>query len=51
VAANGIPKEIIQAINIRKIIHKATAMFYLILETLGVYINHTDLQHLVMDYY
>lgn len=51
VAANGIPNEIMQAMNVRKIIHKATAMFYLILETLGVYINHTDLQHLAMDYY
>lgn len=51
VSANGIPDEIMQAMNVRKIIHKATAMFYLILETLGVYINHTDLQHLAMDYY
>jgi len=51
VKAQGIPDEIMQAMNIRKIIHKATAMFYLILETLGVYINHTDLRQLVMDYY
>jgi hypothetical protein len=37
--------------DVRKTVQKATAMFYLILETLGFYFNHTDLTQLVSDYY
>lgn len=51
VQQQGIPDEIMRVINTRKIIQKATAIFYLILETLGVYVDHSDLIHLAMDYY
>lgn len=51
VSAKGIPEEIMIAANTRKTVQKATAMFYLILETLGFYFNHTDLAQLVSDYY
>ena len=51
VSSKGIPNEIMSAINTRKIVQKATAMFYLILEVLGQHFNHTDLDTLMMDYY
>lgn len=51
VADKGIPDEILEAMNVRKIVHKASAIFYNIIETLGYYTNHTDLKHLAMDYY
>lgn len=51
IASKGIPEEIMTAINTRKIIQKATAIFYLILETLGLYFNHSDLTQLVSDRY
>jgi len=51
VSSKGIPTEIMVAVNTRKIVQKATAMFYLILESLGQYFNHTDLDTLVSDYY
>lgn len=51
VSAKGIPEEIMMAIDTRKIVEKATAMFYLILEALGLYFNHTDLRQLAMDRY
>lgn len=51
VAVKGVPDEVMSAVNSRKIIQKATAMFYLILETLGLYFNHKDLEQLAMDRY
>jgi hypothetical protein len=51
ITSKGIPDEIMMVINTRKIVQKATAMFYLVLETLGFYFNHTDLEQLAMDYY
>lgn len=51
VSAKGIPEEIMAVADTRKIVQKATAMFYLILETLGFYFNHNDLTQLVSDYY
>lgn len=51
VTVKGMPEEIMRVINVRKIIEKATAIFYLVLETLGVYIDHSSLIHLAMDYY
>jgi hypothetical protein len=51
VSAKGIPDEIMSAVDVRKIVQKATAMFYLILETIGFYFNHDDLSQLAMDYY
>jgi len=51
VSSKGIPDEIMAAIDVRKIVQKASAMFYLILETLGFYFNHDDLSQLAMDYY
>jgi hypothetical protein len=51
VSAKGIPEEIMAAVDVRKIVQKATAMFYLILETIGFYFNHDDLSQLAMDFY
>ena len=51
VSAKGIPEEIMMAVDVRKIVQKASAMFYLILETIGFYFNHDDLSQLAMDYY
>jgi hypothetical protein len=51
VSSKGIPDEIMMAIDVRKIVQKASAMFYLILETIGFYFNHDDLSQLAMDYY
>lgn len=46
--SQGIPKEILDIVDIRKLIKDATSVFYLILETLGVYLTN---EVLVMDYY
>jgi hypothetical protein len=51
VSSKGIPDEIMNAVDVRKIVQKATAMFYLVLETIGFYFNHDDLSQLAMDYY
>lgn len=51
VSAKGIPEEVMMAVDVRKIVQKASAMFYLILETIGFYFNHDDLSQLAMDYY
>ena len=49
--ANGIPPEILEIINIRQMIANLTKIYYLVLETLGVYINSTDGYRLVSDDY
>jgi hypothetical protein len=51
VSASRIPDEIMSVANTRKTVQKATAMFYLVLETLGFYFNHTTLDQLASDYY
>lgn len=51
VASNGIPKEILDVAGVRRIVLDATRVFYLILETLGVYIPTNKLTRLVSDYH
>ncbi len=49
IAANGIPEEIFEMINTRKIILAMTTVFYIILETLGVYYLNGASTRLVSD--
>ena len=51
VQSNGIPEEILAAVDSRKITHDATSVFYLILETLGIYMLDKKLTKLVSDYH
>lgn len=51
VKANGIPQEIIDIIDIRKIVYNLCKIFYLILETLGFYICNDGITKLVSDLY
>lgn len=46
---NGIPKEILQVAGVRKIVADATRVFYIILETLGIYLSNDKLTRLVSD--
>lgn len=49
VQLTGIPEEIIAAIDLRKIVLETTKVFYLILETLGVYMLNDKMSRLCMD--
>ena len=49
--SSGIPKEIVDIIDIRKIVYNLCKIFYLILETLGFYICNDNLTRLVSDQY
>lgn len=49
VSVTGIPEEIIKAMNIRKIVHLTTAPFYLMLESLGVFMINDNLTRLISD--
>jgi len=49
VEESGIPKEIISAMNIRKIIYGTVKPFYILLETLGICLINKDLTRLVSD--
>lgn len=49
VTMNGIPEEILQMVNVRKIIIDTTKVFYLILESLGFYMINKKLTRLVSD--
>lgn len=51
ISANGIPKEIIEIIDIRKIVYNLCKIFYLVLETLGFYICNDNITRLVSDQY
>lgn len=51
VTANGIPKEILDIIDIRKIVYDLCKIFYIILETLGFYICNDSMTKLVSDFY
>lgn len=51
IKVNGIPQEIIDIIDIRKIVYNLCKIFYLILETLGFYICNDHMTKLVSDNY
>ncbi len=51
ISGTGIPKEVIQGIDIRKIVYSTMESFYLILESLGIYMINKDLTNLVSDRY
>lgn len=48
-AVTGIPKEIITAVNIRPLIIQTVEAFYLILESLGIFMKNNDQTRLVSD--
>lgn len=48
---NGIPQEIIDIIDVRKIVYNLCKIFYLILETLGFYICNDNITKLVSDFH
>ena len=47
----GIPKEIISAINMRKLIMNMVAPFYLVLEAFGIYLKNENITRLISDTY
>lgn len=49
--ATGIPNEIKQVIDYRKVVSELCKSFYLVLETLGFYTNDDKIKRLVSDYY
>lgn len=49
VEVNGLPKEVIDAMNIRKLIYSTVRPFYLVLESLGVYMVNDHNTRLVSD--
>ena len=49
ITAKGMPQEIIQAIDERKIVFTTMAPFYLVLETYGVYMKDKNITKLVSD--
>lgn len=51
VLANGIPKEIIPVIDVRGIIREVMKPFYLVLESLGIYITNKRGTRIVLDEY
>ena len=51
ISANGIPKEILEIIDIRKIVYNLCKIFYLVLETLGFYICNDNITRLISDQY
>ena len=51
VRASGLPPEIVEAVDMRKIVADLTNIFYIILETLGVYMKNRKNTVLVSDYY
>jgi hypothetical protein len=50
VSSKGMPKEILEAAGIRKLVHDTCSVFYIILESLGVYMDNKKLTRLVSDY-
>lgn len=46
---NGIPPEILAAMDMRKIVLDTTKVFYLVLETLGIYMINDKMSRLCMD--
>ena len=51
VRAQGIPSEFLAIIDARKIVAENCRAFYIILETLGIYMQNKNLTRLVSDYY
>jgi hypothetical protein len=51
VQVHGIPKELIIAMDIRRTVLDCTAVFYIILETLGYYCLDDKISELASDYY
>lgn len=51
IAVHGVPEEILQVANIRKLIFGIVSPFYLILESLGVYMKDKAISRLVVDFY
>lgn len=49
VDVTGLPEEIIQAMNIRKLIYSTVKPFYILLESLGVYMTNNNITRLVSD--
>lgn len=49
--ANGMPKELISQLDMRRATLDVSKIFYLILETLGYYATNEKLSHLCCDYY
>lgn len=51
VAVRGIPKELLQVVDVRNMIIESTAVFYKIAETFGVYLLNEKRTKLFSDYY
>jgi len=49
VQSNGIPKEILTGMDMRKLIYTTVKPYYLLLESLGIYMINKDLTRLVSD--
>ena len=49
ISTKGMPEEIIQCMDIRKIVFTTMAPFYLVLETYGVYMKDKNITKLVSD--
>ena len=49
--ATGIPAEVKEVIDFRKVVGELCKSFYLVLETLGFYTNDDKVKRLVSDYY
>jgi hypothetical protein len=47
--STGVPKEVVAAIDVRKLISQITEAFYLILESLGIFMRNDDNTRLVSD--
>ena len=48
---SGIPIEITQAIDMRKLVKNISSPFYLLLESLGIYMSNENITRLVSDNY
>lgn len=51
IALHGVPDEILRVANIRKLIFGIVSPFYLILESLGIYMKDKSISKLVVDFY
>ena len=47
----GVPKEIVQVVNVRSMVHEIMSPFYIELESFGFYMNNSGLTRLVSDEY
>ena len=50
VERRGLPKEVVQAMNIRKLVYSTVLPFYLILEALGIFLVNGNNTKLVSDF-